>query len=87
MGEIKAKGWQKMTEHVEVTLKLPKRLVDFLKDKEEITDMTVKEYLERAIIQSVGADLDEGDTFVPQPEEIIKKYGLKGILKDTVVGL
>ena len=87
MGEGKAKGWQKMTEHVEVTLKLPKRLVDFLKAKKEITDMTVKEYLERAIIQSVGADLEAKDTFVPQPEEIIEKYRLKDILKDTVVGL
>ena len=78
---------RKKTEHVEVTLRLPKRLVDFLEAKEEITDMTVKEYLERAIIQSVGADLEARDTFVPQPEEFIEKYGLKDILKDTVVGL
>ena len=78
---------RKKKEHVEVTVKLPKRLVDFLEAKKEITDMTVKEYLERAIIQSVGADLEAKDTFVPQPEEIIEKYRLKDILKDTVVGL
>lgn len=41
---------------VEVTLKLPKTLVDFLKTKEESTGMTVEEYLQGSVFRRVAMD-------------------------------
>lgn len=73
-------------EYIEVTLTLPQKVVDFLKDMEKTLDMTMKEYLEYSILQAVGADLDTYDTFVPTVTEILEKYGLAEFLKDSMVG-
>lgn len=67
-------------ETVEVTLKLPKAIVDFLKDMQTTLNMTVEEYLVFSIIQAVGADLDTNDVFVPSPAELVERYGLKTAL-------
>jgi len=69
-------------ETVEVTLKLPKAIVDFLKDSEKALEMTMEEYLVYSIMQVVGADIDTLDTFVPTPKQIVKQYGLKATLKE-----
>lgn len=41
---------------VEVTLKLPKTLIDFLKTKEENTGITVEEYLQGSVFRRVAMD-------------------------------
>lgn len=75
--------------YVEVTVRLPKRIVDFLKAQEKHLEMTVQEYLEYSIIQCVGADFDLLDwgpfTFdYDKPEEVITQHGLNEVLKATV---
>lgn len=69
-------------ETTKVTLDLPTRLVHFLKNMENVMNMTVKDYCENAIIQTVGADLDSWETFSPNPQSIMEEYGLKAILKE-----
>jgi len=64
-------------ETVEVTLKLPKAIVDFLKDSETSMRMTVEEYLTYSIVHSVAADIDTFDVFVPTWKQIVDKYGLE----------
>ena len=68
-------------ETVDVTLKLPKAIVDFLKDSERTLEMTVEEYLTYSIIQTVAADIDTFDVFVPSWKQIVDKYGLGPTLK------
>ena len=74
------------TEYVEVTVRLPKKLVDFLKDN--VKDL--QKYMEYSIIQFVGADLDDLSIFpFKEPEEVhavITRYGLNETLKATAVG-
>jgi len=52
---------------VEVTLKLPKKLVDFLKVQEESKGTTVEEYLKDLVYVRVTADLNAVDEFVLTP--------------------
>lgn len=68
-------------ETVEVTLKLPKAIMDFLKDMAPSIEMTVEEYLTYSIIQAVAADVDTFDVFVPTWKQIVDKYGLAPTLK------
>jgi hypothetical protein len=81
-------GNQKMSEAqlVEVTLKLPKRLVNFLKDMQEgFMEKPAEEYLTSCIIDSVRADVEaidgSGGVF-SSSQAIIKKYGLQEVFKD-----
>jgi hypothetical protein len=69
-------------ETVEVTLKLPKGIVEFLKDSETAMEMTVEEYLTYTIIQGIGADIDTSMVFVRTPTQIIKQYSLEKPLKE-----
>lgn len=73
-------------ETVEVTVKVHKNVVAFLRDMEKTLDMTLEEYIEYGIYQMVGADLDTYDVFVPKVEEIIKRYDLAEALINSVVG-
>lgn len=76
---------QEKEDHIEVSIKLPKKLMDFLKDMEQNMDMTVEQYLEYCIIEAVGADLDTMKFFLQKPKQLIKNYGLKDILKHTCI--
>ena len=64
-----------------MTLKLPKAIMDFLKDMKPIAGMTVEEYLTYSIVQVVAADIDTFDVFVPTWKQIVDKYGLTPTLK------
>ena len=71
-------------EYVEVTVKVPRKIFDFLKDLEKPMNMTVKEYIEHSIIQDVFSDMDctagGGGPFF-DPDELIKRYELKPIFQ------
>ena len=69
--------------YVEVSLRLPKKIVQFLKAMELNLGMTMEEYLESSIIAVVGADMDSLETFAPDPEALIGKFELQDLLKDT----
>ena len=64
-------------ETVEVTLNIPKGLIQFLNDFRAATGFdTVKEYLEYGLVDRVRADID-GDYFRPTVKSVAEKYGLK----------
>jgi len=67
------------TETVEVTLNVPKGLIQFLKDIIPSTSYdSVQEYLEDCIISRVEGDID-ADIFTPKMKEVIKRYKLEGV--------
>lgn len=53
----------------EVTLRVPKLVMDLLREHERIISMKVAEYLERAISTMVKAEVDANEQFNPQAEE------------------
>ena len=53
----------------EVTLRVPKLVMDLLREHERIISMKVTEYLERAIVIIVKAEVDAHEQFNPQAEE------------------
>ena len=62
---------------VEVTLKVPKGIMQFLNDIIPSTNYdSVQEYLEDAIIGRVQADI-EGDMFNPTLKAVAERYSLK----------
>ena len=66
-------------ETVEVTVNLPKGLIQFLEDIIPSTDYeNVKNYLEDAIISKVEGDI-EGDIFNPNLKSVAEKYDLKEV--------
>ena len=68
----------------EVTLRLPKKLVDFLKTQEENMDTTVEQYLQDSVLGRVAADLNALDVLALTPNaraQLIEEYGLKEILR------
>jgi len=67
-------------EYEQVTIKVPKLVMDFLRSMEKTLDETAKEYIERNVVMVVRADID-GDAFVPYPEEVTKAWGLNPIFK------
>ena len=70
---------------VEVTFKLPRKLVNFLKNLEECRGTTVEEYLQDSVFGRVAADLGALDERVLAPNayaQLVEDYGLKGIMKD-----
>ena len=67
-------------ETVEMTLKLPKGIVDFLKDMGENVD----EYLVRAIVCDIAAGL-EADAFW-NPKYLVKKHNLMPAFKHYDAG-
>lgn len=65
-------------ETVEVTMKLPKAIVDFLKDAER----DVAKYIEKNVVGCVMSDLECDFLHIPKVEEVIRKYGLKPVFKE-----
>jgi len=62
-------------ETVEVTLKLPKALIDFL----NAMDVNVEEYLVLTIVDNIAADL-EADTF-HYPKQLVEKHNLMPVFR------
>ena len=66
-------------ETVEVTVKVPKGIMQFLDDIKGITWFkTVNEYLEDEIISRVEGDI-ENDCFTPKLKEVVEQYNLEGV--------
>lgn len=71
------KTWNKsMIETEKVTLKIPKNMMNFLREKRK-TDLD--KYLSECIVDMVIADIDAGS--YSDPEDIKKEYGLTGNLQ------
>jgi len=68
-------------EFEEITVKVPKLIIDFLRKHEKILGKTAQEYMERNIVDCVRADIDAGDVFVPVPEEVVEQHGLGPVFK------
>ena len=65
------------TESVEMTVKVPKGIIQFLNDIIPSTNYdSVQEYLEDAVIGRVQADI-EGDMFNPTLKAVAERYDLK----------
>ena len=62
-------------ETVEVTVKLPKAIVEFLKDMTS----NMEEYIVHNIVQMVEADL-EADEFY-NPKQVVEKYNLMPVFE------
>ena len=72
-----------MSEEIEyetVQVKVPKAVMVFLRDVLR-DEREVKEYLEYSIIDSVRADIDNGNVFY-EPNDVIKRYGLDKVFND-----
>ena len=64
-------------ESVEVTVKVPKGIMQFLNDIIPVSKYgSVEEYLTEAVISRVEGDID-GDVFTPTVKSVAEKYDLK----------
>lgn len=63
-------------EYVEVTLKLPKGLLEFLNDMKACFDCSVEEYLEYSLLDTLRAQIEADFIFSPTVEDVAKKYGV-----------
>jgi len=68
-------------EYEEITVKIPRAIMNFLKDHEDMLEEKTEEYLERCIVGSVSADIESQDCFVLSPIKMVKRYGLKAAFK------
>ncbi len=72
---------QKNIEFESVTIQVPKNIMALLRaSSEHGLKMTAKEYLEYSVLETIRADLDAGDVFTVEPEEIISQYNLNPAL-------
>jgi hypothetical protein len=71
-------------EYEQVTIRLPKVVLDFLRSMEKTISMTPKEYIEYNTVCSIRADIDDLDAFVPSPEEVAKAWNLNPIFKQIL---
>jgi biotin-(acetyl-CoA carboxylase) ligase len=80
-GEKSEQEQLKNIEFEQVTIKLPKNVMNLLRAySKHGLGMTANEYLECSVLQSVKADLDAGDVFTVEAEEIITQYSLNPAL-------
>lgn len=68
-------------EYEEITVKIPKAIMEFLKDHEGMLEEKTEDYLERCIVCSVSADIESQDCFVLSPIKMVKKYKLQPVFK------
>jgi len=66
-------------EEIEVKLKVPKPLLDFLNALREFAGLNPEAYLERTLIFGVLADLENVETSLWDPKNIKEKYGISSI--------
>lgn len=72
---------QKNIEFESVTIQVPKNVMNLLRAyAKQGLGTTANEYLERTILEGVRADLDAGDVFTIELEEIARLYDLNPTL-------
>jgi hypothetical protein len=77
---VKAKT-ETHVEMEEVTIQVPKVLMNFIRDNIPKKNMTMKAYLESAVIERVAADLDNDEYFGPEQKELVARYHLEELNK------
>lgn len=71
----------KNIEFEQVTIQVPKNVMNLLRAySKHGLGMTANEYLECSVLQAVRADLDVGDVFTLEPQEIMNQYDLNTTL-------
>jgi len=72
-------------DYVEVTVKVPTKILKFLEAMvEQGSIKSVQEYLEYSIVDVVEADINTDDVFQPSFEQLVKRYDLGEIFKVEV---
>lgn len=67
-------------EYEEITVKVPKQIMDLLRYSEKMTEKTPKEYVEYCIVECVRADLDS-DVFL-SGHALAKSFNVQPIFKE-----
>lgn len=68
-------------EYEEVTIQVPKQVMEFLKSVEAIIEMTAKEWIERSTVDNVRAGIDS-EEFLQTPEQMANQFKLNPIFKE-----
>jgi hypothetical protein len=67
-----------------VTIKVPKLIMDFLRGREKDMDETAKEYIEYNVVQIVDSDIRAGDVFVQSPKEAAEGWKLNPVFRAII---
>jgi hypothetical protein len=84
---MSAKTKIEQIEFESVVLKIPKALMRFLREHEDMLEEKTEEYLQRCIVGLVSADIECEGVFVLSALALAKKYGLQPIFKKFGVGI
>lgn len=68
-------------EYETVTLKIPKKILELLRDSEKSLEETATQYMERCIVDLVRADIETADCFVLSPRRLTERYNLDPVFK------
>jgi hypothetical protein len=68
-------------EYETVTLKIPKKIMELLRDSETSLEETAIQYLERCVVDLVRADIETQDCFVLSPRRLTERYNLDPVFK------
>ena len=68
---------------VEVTIRVPKGLLAFLKDMEPIIEESPVQYMEDCVAEQVRSHLNCREVFTMTEKFVAEKYGLAELLHDS----
>jgi hypothetical protein len=74
-------------EYEQVTLRIPKKIMDFLRLTQKLNHEDPEKYLLHSLVDMVRADIDAGDVFVPEvpePAEVARIHGLTPVFKEVL---
>ena len=71
-------------EYEQVSLKVPKRIRDFLRLMQKVNHEGPEEYLAYNAVMAVRADIDAGDVFIPEPHEVAELHGLNPVFREIL---
>lgn len=83
-GEKEMEAKTKAIEFEEVTIKIPKAIMDLLRDAREAIELTPQQFFEYFIVEQVRSLIDYEDYFSPTPEQMTKKYNLNPVFKEIL---
>ncbi len=67
-------------EYEQVTVKVPKQVMELLRASESLLEMSPQEWLEYELVDTVRSCVDS-DMFVPEPKELADKFSLNPVFK------
>ena len=70
-------------EYEQVTVKVPKAVMDLLRFSESVIEQTPKEYIEWAIVEHVRAGIDARD-FMPSSLDLTNKFNLNPVFQQII---